>query len=357
MNSNVTIPVIIPAYEPDQRLISLLKALTESGITDIVLLDDGSEGFNHQYFEQAGREYGCHVLKHYRNMGKGRALKDSFNYCLNEFPNLVGCVTADSDGQHKPNDIRKCMDALKQNPGCFILGCRDFSSANVPRKSRFGNNLTRKVCNAFCGVTVSDTQTGLRAIPKAFMAELLNTIGERFEFETNMLIESKDKYPIIEVPIETVYDSVEDHQTHFDPIKDSVRIYRIFGKRFVKFLFSSFSSSVIDLILFALFCRLLGPLDQQSAWYAAAATALARMLSAAYNYLVNYHLVFRSRESKGKALAKYVLLAAVQMALSAGIVDMFVYFCHAAALPVKIIVDIILFLISFVVQRAVVFKV
>lgn len=357
MNSNVVIPVIIPAYEPDQRLVPLLKALTEANITDIVIVDDGSKDFNKQYFELAKEEYGCIVLTHYENMGKGRALKDAFNFCLNEFPNMIGCVTADSDGQHTPEDIRKCMEVLKENPNHLILGCRDFYSDNVPKKSRYGNTITRRVCSAVCGVKVSDTQTGLRAIPKAFMAELLNTRGERFEFETNMLIDSKDKYPITEVPIETVYDSVEDHQTHFDPIKDSIRIYKIFGGRFVKFLFSSLSSSVIDLILFSVFCALLKPFDERALWYAAAATVCARVISATYNYLINYHLVFHSKESKGKALLKYVLLAAVQMSLSAGIVNLFVYFLAAPELPIKIVVDIILFLISFVIQRALVFKV
>ena len=125
----------------------------------------------------------------------------------------------------------------------------------------------------------------------------------------------------------------------------------------MKFLFSSLSSSVIDLILFSVFCALLKPFDERALWYAAAATVCARVISATYNYLINYHLVFRSKESKGKALLKYVLLAAVQMSLSAGIVNLFVYFLAAPELPIKIVVDIILFLISFVIQRALVFKV
>lgn len=357
MNENVIMPVIIPSYEPDQRLVPLLKALKDANIEDIVLVDDGSKDVNQHYFTMAEKEYGCIVLRHYENMGKGRALKDAFNYCLNEFPNMIGCVTADSDGQHTPEDIQKCMDALETNPTCFVLGCRDFSSENVPKKSRYGNNITKKVCSAVCGVKVSDTQTGLRAIPKAFMAELLNSKGERFEFETNMLIDSKDKYPIVEVSIETVYDSVEDHQTHFDPIKDSIRIYKIFGARLVKFLFSSLSSAVIDLILFSIFCSVFKPFDAKAIWFSGVATVCARVLSATYNYLINYHFVFQSKESKGKALAKYILLAAIQMSISAGAVNMFVYFLGAPELPIKIVVDVILFLISFVIQRALVFKV
>ena len=77
------------------------------------------------------------------------------------------------------------------------------------------------------------------------MNELLEVPGERFEFETQMLIESVDRYPIIEVPIETIYDSKENHQSHFNPFRDSIKIYKILAKQFVRYLISSLSSSVM----------------------------------------------------------------------------------------------------------------
>ena len=51
---------------------------------------------------------------------------------------------------------------------------------------------------------MSDTQTGLRAIPAFFMEKLLEVKGERFEYETNMLIEAKNlNIRILEVPVKT----------------------------------------------------------------------------------------------------------------------------------------------------------
>lgn len=249
------IPVIIPSLEPDERLMDLIKDLKKENIQNIILINDGSsEEYNH-YFEMAQKDYGCTVLRHYVNLGKGRALKNAFNYCLLTFPNLIGCVTADSDGQHRPKDIKKCMEALHATN--LILGCRDFNKEDVPQKSRLGNKITRQVCKYLCGIDVSDTQTGLRAIPKKFMKELLSVSGERFEFETNMLIETKKSgVNIEEVEIQTVYDSKDNHTTHFNPIKDSIMIYKIFGRMFIEFIFSSLSSSVIDLILFAYFCKI-----------------------------------------------------------------------------------------------------
>jgi putative flippase GtrA len=352
---NHRIPLIIPAYEPDERLITLLDNLREAGICNIVLVDDGSGESYQALFDQAQREYGCTLLTHEVNKGKGRALKDAFSYCLDNCPEIMGCVTADSDGQHTTEDIIRCMEALEREPDHLIMGCRSFSRENVPWKSYFGNTLTRNVCGWLSGVSVSDTQTGLRAIPRAFMRELLSVDGERFEFEMNMLVESKGRYPITEVVIQTVYDSKENHSTHFDPVRDSIRIYRVFGKMLLRFLSSSLLSAIIDLALFWVFCKVFRPVS--AVFYVTIAAVAARVISATCNYLVNYSFVFRSMGKRGKTFAKYVVLAAVQMTLSASLVTAGVYFFPALPeLLIKIIVDVILFLISYWIQREYVFE-
>ncbi|EJW97654.1 glycosyltransferase, group 2 family protein, partial [gut metagenome] len=175
----------------------------------------------------AEQQYNYTVLRHVVNQGKGRALKTAFNELLNREEPVFGCVTADSDGQHTPLDICRCMDMLKQHPQALVMGCREFTSNQVSFKSKLGNELTRTICSFLCGIQVSNTQTGLRGVPREFMKELLNVPGERFELETNMLIACKNRIEIQEVPIQTVYDSKVDHKTHFDPVRDSIRIYKI----------------------------------------------------------------------------------------------------------------------------------
>ena len=346
------IPLIIPAYEPDERMVQLLKSLRDSFSGEIIIVNDGS-GREYDHLYETAELYGCDVLRHYRNMGKGRALKDAFNYCLNKFPDMIGCVTADSDGQHKPKDIFRCMETLLSNPDKLILGCRNFDGEDIPAKSRFGNKLTMKVCKLLCGLEISDTQTGLRGIPREFMADMLNVQGERFEYETRMLLESKEHFPIQEIEIETVYDSKENHQTHFDPIKDSIRIYKIFGGAFVKFLFSSLSSSVIDLMLFYLFTKVL---RMETVYYFSIATILARILSATYNYLMNYKVVFQSNENHSKSVSKYILLAFVQMCCSALFVNIGCrVFSTLSEVVVKVVIDMVLFFISYTIQREVIF--
>lgn len=341
------IPVVIPSYEPDEKLISLLGRLREAGIAHIVVVDDGSGALYESFFQRAEEDFGCQVLRHEANQGKGRALKSAFGYCLEKFPGLPGVVTADSDGQHTPECILNCAKALAEHPESLILGCRCFEGEDVPARSEFGNKCTRVVMRYLTGIAVSDTQTGLRGIPASFMRQLLMVKGERFEFETNMLLETKTrKIPIVEVPIRTVY--IEENRTsHFNPVRDSVRIYMIFGK----FLFSSLSSSVVDLVLFSVFCHFFRQAEWQMVSYITAATVAARVLSALYNYTLNYKVVFQSEGSLKATLSRYVLLAVVQMGLSALLVNLLYPLFGGAEVLVKMPVDVLLFFLSFVVQR------
>lgn len=345
-----TIPVIIPSLQPDERLLSLIGRLQEAGIGRILLVDDGSGPQYADYFSRASA-MGCTVLTHAVNLGKGRALKTAFNYCLTSYgEDLPGAVTADSDGQHSAEDIRRCMLALAEHPHDLVLGSRDFSAANVPFKSRWGNRITCGVMKSLCGIRLSDTQTGLRAVPRELMRALLSTSGERFEFETNMLIDAKQQgFGLYEVPIETIYE--EHHSTHFHALRDSVRIYAVF----LKFLASSLTGAAVDLGMFALLVPAFRAVLPEL-WYISAATVTARIVSAACNYLLNHRAVFRSGADHKKAALRYALLAVLQLALSAGLVTAVHGWLGGSEVLVKVLVDLVLFFISFQIQREWVFK-
>ena len=349
-----TIVIVIPTLDPDDRLIELLQNLKRRGFYKIVLVNDGSGIEYDRYFEIAEKQLGCIVLKHAVNLGKGRALKDAFNFILSSYENIVGVITADSDGQHTVDCIEKCGIALMENPDSLILGVRNFDDNNVPWKSELGNKITRKVCNFICGIDVSDTQTGLRGISKDFMRELLSVSGERFEFETQMLIATKNFCKIKEIPIKTIYDSKKNHSSHFDPIKDSLKIYKIFGTIFFKYIFSSLSSSVIDLLLFAIFSNLL--VGWKTLYYITYATIFSRIISSLYNYIINYKFVFFSKKGKRVAGAYYFILVIIQMILSALLVTVGVQiFNFLPIMIVKISVDTILFFLSYHVQQRYIF--
>jgi len=82
------------------------------------------------------------------------------------------------------------------------------------------------------GVYLKDTQTGLRAIPNHLIDIHLSTHGERFEYEINALIDLVKSYEkILQIDIKTVYLEDSNKNSHFNPIKDSYKIYKILFKR------------------------------------------------------------------------------------------------------------------------------
>lgn len=346
------IPIVIPAYEPDDKLINLMDNLVAAGLSPIVVVNDGSEPDSYGRIFEEVAERGAVVLEHAVNMGKGRALKTAFNYCLNEYKDIAGVITADSDGQHTASDIKKCMNAMAADPDKLVLGVRNFDESGIPARSVFGNKTTSRVMKFLTGMSISDTQTGLRGISAGFMKYLLTEKGERFEFETNMLLATRELgIGIKEVPIKTIY-LEENRSSHFNPIKDSIRIYAVF----LKFLFSSLSSSVVDIVLFSVFCALFRNVPV-AIGYIMLSTIMARVISATYNFLINYKVVFKSGSSTAGAAVKYILLALFIMLSSGALVSFFHGLIPASPeFAVKIPVDCLLFLVSFFVQREIVYK-
>lgn len=348
MSAQTEVAIVIPSLDPDEKMTVLIKKLTEAGFKKILVINDGSDSQYDRFYERA-QEFGCTVLKHAVNWGKGRALKTAFNYFLNELPQYIGLVAVDSDGQHSVEDTIRCAQALLEHPDALVLGCRDFKKESIPFRSRFGNVLTCKVLKALCGVGVSDSQTGLRGFSRQVMKQFMDTKGERFEFETNMLIETKEKdIPILEVPIETIY--IENNATsHFNPLKDSLKIYAVFGK----FLFASFSSFVIDILLFALFISLTKAYFFSS--YILVSTVGARIVSSTFNFLINKNKVFQNKSGGLATYIKYAVLCIGQMLLSAGGVFLLHSYLRIGESIAKIVVDCVLFLIGFQIQREWVF--
>ena len=333
--------LVIPSLEPKENFIRILEELSKE-FSNIIVVNDGSNEKYDFIFEKI-EKMNIIVLKHGINLGKGRALKTAFNYILSECKDIDIVVTADSDGQHLSKDILKCSSFAIDNPDSLILGVRDFSKKDVPLRSRFGNKITRKIFKYLLGISISDTQTGLRAFSRNQMKDFITTNGEKFEYETNMLIDNKNNgYEFFEVPIETVY--IENNETsHFNPIKDSIQIYKLF----VKYIIASISSFVIDISLFKIGIGFGATIVQS--------TIIARIISSLFNYKINRNSVFKTYNKT--SLYKYYFLVVVQMFISAYTVKLLnSLYIDKNVILIKIFVDIIIFMINYYIQREWVFK-
>lgn len=345
--------VIIPSLNPDEKLLKVVAALSEKGYNDIILVNDGSDAEHSVRFDEAKEKYGCTVLVHEVNKGKGRALKTAFSHYIDSGRTNAGVVTVDGDNQHHVDDIAACEEALlAANGERIILGCRDFSLPDVPPRSRFGNRTTSFVFKYFCGLKISDTQTGLRAIPRRFIPAMLETSGERFEYETNMLLEMKQcAIPFTEVKIRTIYIN-ENETTHFNPVVDSIKIYAVI----LKFMFSSIASFLIDNGLFNLFKYVVFTFLAPKACVVAA-NITARVFSSLFNYTINKKTVFRDDSGVAGTLLRYYILAACILGVSTGLLFLFTMLAGEKYSSLfKIAVDTLLYIASFRIQHNWVFR-
>ena len=287
MNDFYSIPVVIPSYNPDEKLAQTVLGLKNAGFRDIIVIDDGSSAETKKNFPEPGD--GVTVLRHEVNRGKGAGLKTAFRYILENRPDAAGCVTADGDGQHRTEDIAACAKAMLSEKDRVILGARDFSLPHVPERSKKGNRITSRVFRLLFGMKITDTQTGLRAIPRKYLAPFIRVSGDRYEYETNMLLSMKrDSIPFSEVKIDTVY--IDDNQTsHFRPVRDSIRIYGLI----LSFVLSSVISFLIDTGLFTLFNIFLFSWNEYSY---AISLVCARVISSSANYLINRRVYFKTEK-------------------------------------------------------------
>ena len=347
-------PIVIPAYQPDEKLITLIGRLKQNNVSNIIIVDDGSGEQYQNIFRTAQETYGCCVIRHAENMGKGRALKSAFNLILCEQTDAAGCVTMDCRGSFPVEDILAVMNELVAHPADLILGKRILDATSMPGKSRIGNKVLQLSFHYLVGIMVTDAQSGLRGIPAAYMKKLMNVRGERYEFDTNVLINCK-KYSVSvrEVDLKTRYSSRR-NLTHWRTLKDNLPIYLSFAA----YIYTSLVASIVDLILFTVFCNIYDGVSvlEKTQLYVALATATARVFSATVNYRLNYRIVFRTRSSQTTSFARWIVLCIVQMAMSATAVSLLHWLIGGPEVLFKIPVDFCLFFFSYYFCREFVYK-
>ncbi|MGB7981365.1 MAG: bifunctional glycosyltransferase family 2/GtrA family protein [Candidatus Nanopelagicales bacterium] len=337
--------ILIPAYEPDVRLVSLVTELIRATPRlEVVVVDDGSGPRYATVFDRVAA-LGAEVLGHPVNCGKGAALKTGLAHVARTRPGAP-VVCADSDGQHTMTDILRVAAALAQDPTGIVLGVRGFVGGGVPFRSRVGNDATRLMFRLATGRDLRDTQTGLRGYGGQTLEWVRSIPGNRFEYEMRVLLAARPAgVPIREVPIATVY-LEGNRSSHFRPLVDSVRIYG----PLLRFTASSLAAFALDLVLVLWLMALSGSL--------LLAVVGARLTSGSVNFFVNRTLVFgkHTRAGVGPTAVRYAVLA---LALLAANYTMLLVLTAGAGLPLlaaKLGTELTLFAVSFLVQRKHVFR-
>ncbi len=341
------VAVIVPAYNPGPVLLTLVQQLLLHDFAEVVVVNDGSSPASAEVFAALAALPRVQVVSHAINAGKGRALKTAFNHCLLHQPPLLGVVTADADGQHSPQDIVKIaaclLQPVNQADAALVLGVREFSG-DVPLRSRFGNALSRGVFRLLYGIRVRDTQTGLRGLPMSLLPSLLQLAGERYEYESSMLIAmSRQQRRVHEQTIDTIY--LDDNRgSHFNVVRDSMKIYFVL----LRFVLSSLLTSGVDFLVFFLAFTMTASLPLSMLW--------GRGVAQGVNFLVNKRMVFRQGGSSYGAFGRYLALVVVLGLLSLLLIHELQQLFGMSTLIAKLLAESGLFVLSFSVQHDLVFR-
>lgn len=338
--SATTLVVLIPAYQPDERLPRLVTQLQGQCPGCAVLIVDDGSGSRYAGVFASARARGAEIITCTVNRGKGEALRRGLARAALHWPQ-ADVVCADADGQHTPSDIA-AVAARVRATGRMTLGVRRFTGP-VPLRSRLGNDITALLFRAATGWALGDTQTGLRGYPAGRLDWLQEVGGERYEYELAALLRAHDLgMSVEEVEISTVYEP-GNASSHFRPLHDSARIYA----PLLAFMGASLASFAIDwlgvMVIFALSGNLL------------AAAVGARILSGTANFFMNRRVFRAAPGTVGRTAWRYAALAVSLVAASYAAL----WALTGLGMPLgiaKIVGDSSIYLASYVAQRRLVFR-
>lgn len=213
--------VIIPAYNEGKTIQGLIQSVKRY-VPDVLVINDGSADNT----EELARQGGANVISFKHNAGKGKVLKDGFDYALKN--NYDAVITMDADGQHTPGDILNIIErALPPKVG-IVVGNRMAHPGNMP-PLRFVTNLFMSlIISLLCRQNIPDTQCGFRLI-KCGVLRSMCLISLNYEIESEMLVKTgRLGFRIVSAPIKSVY---EGQLSLINPLLDTwrffVMLYRI----------------------------------------------------------------------------------------------------------------------------------
>jgi len=208
--------VIVPTYNNQKTLKKVLDSILDF-TSNVIIVNDGSTDSTSEILKQYSQLTQIH---HPKNLGKGRALRNGFRKAIEL--DFEYAITIDSDGQHFAADIPIFIEAIQNEPNALLIGSRNMTQENVPKKSSFGNKFSNFWFKFETGIKLDDTQSGFRLYPLRLLPKRFYT--NKFEFEIEVIVRAAWKGIVVKnIPIQVLYDPAE-RVSHFRPFRDFTRI-------------------------------------------------------------------------------------------------------------------------------------
>jgi uncharacterized protein (DUF2062 family) len=216
--AEIRVCILIPTYDNVRTIADVVERAQRTGLA-VLVVDDGSRDGTAAVLD---RTQGITVRRQPENRGKGAALASGFELAGER--GFTHALTLDSDGQHPPEEVPKLLAALAAHPTALIIGARDLAAAGAGRGSRFGCRFSNFWTTVETGVSLPDTQSGMRVYPLQAVRALALERRD-FAFEIEVLVKASwSGVPLVSVPIQVFYPPPEERVSHFRPLRDFARI-------------------------------------------------------------------------------------------------------------------------------------
>ncbi|MDA9128976.1 DUF2304 family protein [Candidatus Gracilibacteria bacterium] len=201
--------ILVRVYNESQVLSGVLNELYDSGYTNIIIIDDGSDDGSTEIIENF-KIKNNHIisLRHSQNRGGGAALVTGFKY-IEKYLDVENIVTFDADGQHRVCEIQKFCDIAQSKKEVEVFfGSRFIDGSgydNMPIFRKYVLCLGRVFTYLMNGSRLSDPHNGFRLIRKSVLKDMsISSDGMAYASE---LVESvmKKKISHVEVPVHINY--------------------------------------------------------------------------------------------------------------------------------------------------------
>lgn len=350
--------LVIPAYDPPRSLADYVSSLIYAGFDKIIIVNDGSGTECLPVFMKLAR-IGCRIVTHEERQGMGAALKTGFLcYQENYSGKTDGVITLNADCQLAVREVEKVASSLsnEQKMGSFalVVGTRSFDGPEVTSYDEKMNKATKTIYRILFGLSLQDPVSSTLGIPDVRVPECIAVAVNGYGYDSSLLIALEDA-GILQVPVK--YPKRDpDAEQHFRKGKDTFLILLSIFKKFIMYSVTSLMATFVDLLLFGIFTSVTFAGNPMAIIYS---TILARVVSGSVNYILTKHFVFRYQsraKEQARSAGQFVVLQAAQCLASAFSVHILDLLLNGNVVGLKVLVDAILFFVSYKVQHKYIFK-
>ncbi len=246
--------VVIPAYNPDEKLLEVIELIDET-IQFIIVVDDGSTLTKSKSIFGKIRDSRVTILSHSKNQGVGAAMKTGYSKAISL--NADVAVKIDADGQMDPRIIGRFANPVLAREADYSKGNRFHSLRSLqsmPKIRIFGNSILTILSKTSSGYwSLNDPTNGYTAISGRALKQLdINKLENRYFFESDLLYKlNLMDAKVIDIPMDARYlDEQSNLRVSSAAIEFSIKLLRNFVKRlFLVYFIREFNLASLQLLL------------------------------------------------------------------------------------------------------------